>query len=305
MTRPEDVLKRHWGYDAFRGPQRAAIDAVVTGNRDVLVVMATGGGKSLCMQVTFSLWGGASAGPTPEQKLNQKRGISLGFQGGPGAGSRGRRSPFWSSFCCQWTPETSWVLAHNIPRLLLKDKSFSQIPPLMLGKTGLVVSPLISLMEDQVAALNAKGVRACLLGSAQADWRVREDAWTGKYQLVYLTPELATSPGGLERIRALHERHGGVSVLAVDEAHCISEWGRDFRPDFQRLHKVRDEALGPDVPVVAVSNLLSRGGASAGPTPSKRLTKTGAPPLDPPRDAWGCPGMPRLPGRGRWAEPPF
>ena len=64
--------------------------------------------------------------------------------------------PFWSSFCCQWTPETSWVLAHNIPRLLLKDKSFSQIPPLMLGKTGLVVSPLISLMEDQVAALNAQ-----------------------------------------------------------------------------------------------------------------------------------------------------
>ena len=178
----------------------------------------------------------------------------------------------------------------------------------MLGKTGLVVSPLISLMEDQVSALNAKGVRACLLGSAQADWRVREDAWTGKYQLVYLTPELATSPGGLERIRALHERHGGVSVLAVDEAHCISEWGRDFRPDFQRLHKVRDEALGPDVPVVAVSNLLFRGGASAGPTPSKSLTKTGASPLDPPgmhgNPPQGCMGIPPRDAWDAWGSPP-
>ena len=72
MTRPEDVLKRHWGYDAFRGPQRAAIDAVVTGNRDVLVVMATGGGKSLCMQVTFYHRGvGPLPGPPPSKSLTK------------------------------------------------------------------------------------------------------------------------------------------------------------------------------------------------------------------------------------------
>jgi hypothetical protein len=77
-------------------------------------------------------------------------------------------------------------------------------------------------------------------------------------QIVYLTPELATSDGGLARIRALHLQHGGVSVLAVDEAHCISEWGRDFRPDFQRLHRIRcpTQGLGPDVPVIAVSKLF-------------------------------------------------
>jgi ATP-dependent DNA helicase RecQ len=176
MMTPTEVLKRHWGYDAFRGSQLAAIEAVVNDRRDALVVMATGGGKSLCMQV----------------------------------------------------------------------------PPLVLGGTGLVVSPLISLMEDQVAALVVKGVRACLLGSAQSDRRVREDAWAGKYQLVYLTPELAVSEGGLASIKRLHEQHGGVSVFAVDEAHCISEWGRDFRPDFQRLGRVR-LALGPGVPVVAVT----------------------------------------------------
>jgi RecQ family ATP-dependent DNA helicase len=125
-----------------------------------------------------------------------------------------------------------------------------QLPAIALGRPGLIVSPLISLMEDQVGALRRRGVAACLLGSAQNDPRVREDAWSGKYQLVYLTPELAASPQGLERIAKLH-RTVGVSLLGIDEAHCISEWGRDFRPDFQRLALVR-QAL-PGVPVIAVT----------------------------------------------------
>jgi len=157
----------------MRAPQAAAVAAVLRG-RDALVVMATGGGKSLCLQ----------------------------------------------------------------------------LPAIALGRPGLIVSPLISLMEDQVGALRRRGVAACLLGSAQNDPRVREDAWSGKYQLVYLTPELAASPQGLERIAKLH-RTVGVSLLGVDEAHCISEWGRDFRPDFQRLAIVR-QAL-PGVPVIAVT----------------------------------------------------
>ena len=126
----------------------------------------------------------------------------------------------------------------------------AQVPALVAGKVGLIVSPLISLMEDQVAALVSRGVRACLLGSAQPDPRVAEDAWAGKYDLVYLTPELATSERGLGRIRRLHATRA-IATLGVDEAHCISEWGRDFRPDFQRLALVRD-AL-PGVPVVAVT----------------------------------------------------
>lgn len=166
-----DILKKHWGYDAFRGPQADAIDCVVAGD-DVMVVMATGAGKSLCMQV----------------------------------------------------------------------------PALVLGRPSFVVSPLISLMQDQVAALCAKGIRACYLGSAQSDDAVKADAWAGKYQLVYLTPELAAASA--ERLSALHTAVG-VGLLAVDEAHCISEWGHDYRPEYLRVGELR-EAL-PGVPVVAVT----------------------------------------------------
>jgi ATP-dependent DNA helicase RecQ len=168
---PQQVLTEHWGYAEFRGPQRAAIDAVVAGD-DVVVVMATGGGKSLCCQV----------------------------------------------------------------------------PALVLGRPGVVVSPLISLMEDQVQALVKRGVRACLLGSAQRDPRVAADAWAGRYELVYVTPETALA--NVPRLAALHAGVG-VSLLAVDEAHCISEWGHDYRPDFLRLGELR--AALPGVPFVAVT----------------------------------------------------
>ena len=104
---PREILERHWGYRVFRGLQEDVINAVMNG-RDTLVVMATGSGKSLCMQV----------------------------------------------------------------------------PAIALGKgTGLIISPLISLMEDQVACLVSNGVRACFLGSAQSDQAVSNDAWTGKYQV--------------------------------------------------------------------------------------------------------------------------
>jgi ATP-dependent DNA helicase RecQ len=105
-------------------------------------------------------------------------------------------------------------------------------------------------MQDQVDALVSRGVKACLLGSAQNDVRVRERAFSGDYQIVYLTPELAVSEAGLSQISHLHKTCG-VSVLAIDEAHCISEWGHDYRPDYRKIGSLR--SVLPGVPVVAVT----------------------------------------------------
>ncbi|PRW18345.1 putative ATP-dependent DNA helicase [Chlorella sorokiniana] len=169
---PQAVLTKYFGYSSFRSCQQGVIDAVLNEGADNLVVMATGGGKSLCYQV----------------------------------------------------------------------------PPLVLGKPAVVISPLISLMEDQVMALNAKGIPACFLGTAQLSQQVKEDAWRGKYQFVYITPEMASV--SIDRLRAL-QRAAGLSLIAVDEAHCISEWGFDFRTEYRHLYRLR-EAL-PEVPFIALT----------------------------------------------------
>ncbi|KAI8474666.1 MAG: hypothetical protein J3K34DRAFT_517981 [Monoraphidium minutum] len=165
------LLQQYWGYRAFREPQLEVISSAMEG-RDNLVVMATGGGKSLCYQV----------------------------------------------------------------------------PALALGRTVLVISPLISLMHDQVDALNARGIAAAFLGSAQTNQEVKQRAWSGGYSLVYLTPELVTnSPDLLKRLHATK----GVGLIAVDEAHCISEYGHDFRPAFRQLSCLRD--VLPGVPIMALT----------------------------------------------------
>jgi RecQ family ATP-dependent DNA helicase len=203
---PEAVLKNVFGYSAFRGCQevrgpgaphpsphrsplaaaarcrspaprplpaaaQGAIKGVLAG-RDQLVVMATGGGKSLCYQV----------------------------------------------------------------------------PPLVLNKTAVVISPLISLMQDQVMALKAKGVSACYLGSAQTDTSVSAAAWAGDYSFIYLTPELAVNRA--DALRALRDSRG-LALVAVDESHCLSEWGFDFRPEFRQLGALREQVQG--VPFVALT----------------------------------------------------
>ncbi len=159
-----------------------------------------------------------------------------------------------------------------------------QVPPLAVDGVALVISPLISLMEDQVAALNARGIPAAFLGSAQAspgsmhralppphpkgapagrhaccytrrshvvqsDASVKEAAWRGKYKLVYLTPELAAN--ATDRLVQLRQACR-VVLVAVDEAHSVSEMGHDFRPEYRRLAQLR-EALGPSVPMLAVT----------------------------------------------------
>ncbi|XP_043749878.1 Werner syndrome ATP-dependent helicase isoform X4 [Cervus elaphus] len=122
-----------------------------------------------------------------------------------------------------------------------------QYPPVYLGGIGLVISPLISLMEDQVLQLEISSIPACFLGSAQSK-NVVEDIKLGKYRIVYLTPEFCS--GNLDLLRQL-EANIGITLIAVDEAHCISEWGHDFRNAFRALGSLK--AVLPKVPIVALT----------------------------------------------------
>ncbi len=169
-----DVLRRIFGYDAFRGNQREIIDHVVAGG-DALVLMPTGGGKSLCYQ----------------------------------------------------------------------------IPALVRDGVGVVVSPLIALMQDQVDALQALGVRAGFLNSSQepAARREVEAAFlANELDLLYLAPE--SLGGGTSATMRLLER-GRIALFAIDEAHCVAQWGHDFRPDYLNLSMLHER--WPDVPRIALT----------------------------------------------------
>ena len=167
-----DVLRRVFGYDSFRGGQRAVVDHVVAGG-DALVLMPTGAGKSLCYQV----------------------------------------------------------------------------PALVREGVGVVISPLIALMQDQVDALRAVGVRAGFLNSPP-DSTTRREVETafvaGELDLLYLAPERLSS----ESARALLDR-GRIALFAIDEAHCVSQWGHDFRPDYLALSVLHER--WPTVPRIALT----------------------------------------------------
>jgi ATP-dependent DNA helicase RecQ len=169
---PLDVLRRVFGYADFRGEQAAIIDHVVAGG-DALVLMPTGGGKSLCYQ----------------------------------------------------------------------------IPALVRPGTGVVISPLIALMQDQVDALSAVGVRAAFLNSTQdaaERHRVESELLAGNVDLLYLAPERLK----LQQTLALLDRVD-VGVFAIDEAHCVSQWGHDFRPDYLALSVLHER--WPAVPRIALT----------------------------------------------------
>ena len=107
----------------------------------------------------------------------------------------------------------------------------------------MVVSPLISLMQDQVMALHARGVAAAFLGSAQKDSSVLPRALRGEFTLLYMTPEYALHAEAVGKLKPV--------LIAIDEAHCVSEWGHDFRPEYSRLGELRTKF--PDVPIMALT----------------------------------------------------
>ena len=167
----ESYLRKYYGYDTFRPNQREIIDNVMAGN-DTLVLMPTGGGKSICYQ----------------------------------------------------------------------------IPALALPGTAVVVSPLISLMKDQVETLKSNGIEAAALNSdatGDADIIIRRKCMAGDLKLLYVSPEklLTEIPYLLSNIR--------ISLFAIDEAHCISQWGHDFRPEYTQLGLLRERF--PNVPIMALT----------------------------------------------------
>jgi len=130
-----------------------------------------------------------------------------------------------------------------------------QIPALVRTGIVLVISPLIALMENQVASLKNKGIPAEFLSSTQTSHTkqtIHEDLDSGKpsLKLLYVTPELVATPGFMAKLKKLYHR-GLLGLIAIDEAHCISTWGHDFRPSYRKLSSLRKQF--PDIPLLALT----------------------------------------------------
>lgn len=122
-----------------------------------------------------------------------------------------------------------------------------QYPAVFSNGITLVISPLISLMEDQVLALSIANISACLLGSAQTDRNTEQDVLDGKYQIVYASPEYIVLH--TEYLKKFHTNQ--LTLIAIDEAHCVSQWGHDFRPSYRNLGMLRE--IVPTIPILAVT----------------------------------------------------
>ncbi|WZZ01325.1 hypothetical protein YC2023_073653 [Brassica napus] len=132
-----------------------------------------------------------------------------------------------------------------------------QLPALLTGKVVVVISPLISLMHDQCLKLSTHKVSACFLGSGQLDNRIEQKAMQGLYQIIYVCPETVIRL--IKPLQKLAKTHG-IALFAIDEAHCVSKWGHDFRPDYRKLSVLRENFcasslafLEYDVPIMALT----------------------------------------------------
>ncbi|KAG8454393.1 hypothetical protein GDO86_000858 [Hymenochirus boettgeri] len=126
-----------------------------------------------------------------------------------------------------------------------------QFAPVYTSGIGIVISPLISLMEDQVLQLEMSNIPSCFLGSAQSK-NVLQDVKAGKMKVIYMTPEFCT--GGISMLQDLDNKYG-ITLVAIDEAHCISEWGHDFRSAYRNLGSLK--RMLPTVPIVALTATAS------------------------------------------------
>lgn len=177
MTSPEELLKHYWEHAHFRAPQKEIIQAVLAG-KDVLALLPTGGGKSVCFQ----------------------------------------------------------------------------IPALLMEGVCIVVTPLIALMQDQVAQLKKKGINAIAVHSGLAHREIDialDNCIYGQVKLLYLSPERLLTDLFRERFKKMN-----VSLIAIDEAHCISQWGYDFRPPYLQIAELRE--IKPSIPFIALTASATR-----------------------------------------------
>ena len=185
MAAPLELLQSVFGYSAFRGEQQQIVEHVAAGG-DALVLMPTGGGKSVCYQ----------------------------------------------------------------------------IPALLRPGTGIVVSPLIALMQDQVDALLQLGVRAGFLNSSQdvdAAREVQRQLFAGQLDLLYVAPERLMTEGFMRTLERMQAGHG-LALFAIDEAHCVSQWGHDFRPEYLQLSMLAERfPQVPRIALTATADALTRG----------------------------------------------
>ena len=188
MSAVHTVLHDIFGYAAFRGPQQAIVEHVTDGG-DALVLMPTGGGKSLCYQIPAIV------------RQQQGHGVAI------------------------------------------------------------VVSPLIALMHDQVGALHEAGVEAAYLNSSLDYTQAQEVEWQlqcGKLNLLYVAPERLVTPRFLGQLDDLYAQ-GQLGLFAIDEAHCVSQWGHDFRPEYRALSVLHERYAGvPRIALTATADALTR-----------------------------------------------